>query len=184
MKKQGFSISQRLANNSRRFKGPLLVLTSLALALVLSACSNKTDESKTAGQKLDSAIAKTEQAAAEARVKAEQSAAQAKEKTEKTFANAGVALKNATQNAESSAREVAKKAGEKIDDMAITVAVSSGLARDPELSALKIEINTKDGVVTLVGSAPNVAARERAGTIAKAVDGVQSVENKLIVKAS
>jgi len=151
---------------------PLLVASSLALVLALSACG-KQDDGKTAGQQLDSSIAKTEQAAAEA-----------KAKTESTLAKAGAALKDATQNAESSAKDVASKAAEKMDDMAITAAVSSGLAKDPDLSALKINVDTKNGAVTLNGSAPTEAAREKAGSIAKAVKGVNSVENKLLVKAS
>ena len=150
---------------------PLLVASSLALVLALCACG-KQDDGKTAGQQLDSSIAKTEQAAAEA-----------KAKTESTLAKAGAALKDATQNAESSAKDVASKAAEKMDDMAITAAVSSGLAKDPDLSALKINVDTKNGAVTLNGSAPTDAARERASSIAKAVKGVNSVENKLLVKA-
>ena len=101
---------------------PLLVLTSLALAITLSACG-KQDTNQTAGQKLDEVIAKTGQAAEEAKLKTEQSASQAKAKTEETFANAGAALKTATHNAESSAKEVAGKAIDKMDDMAITAAV-------------------------------------------------------------
>jgi hyperosmotically inducible protein len=150
---------------------PLLVASSLALVLALSACG-KQDDGKTAGQQLDSSIAKTEQAAAEA-----------KAKTESTLANAGAALKDATQNAESSAKEVASKAAEKMDDVAITAAVSAGLAKDPDLSALKINVDTKNGAVTLNGTAPTDAAREKASSIAKAVKGVNSVENKLLVKA-
>jgi hyperosmotically inducible protein len=187
VQKQGFLMknkpSQASLANHQRLNGALPVLTSLVLALALSACS-KPDDNQTAGQKLDSAIAKTEQAAAEAKIKSEQSAAQAKAKTEEAFANAGAALKNATQNAESSAKVAASKAIEKMDDMAITAAISTALAKDPDLSAFKINVDTKDGAVTLNGSAPTEAARERAGAIAKTFNGVQSVDNKLIVKAS
>ena len=182
MKNHSSQVLYRSLNNPPRFKRPVLVLTSLALALVLSAC-NKHDDAKTAGQKLDSAIDQTEQAAALARAKTEQSAVQAKAKTEAAFANAGEALKNATQNAASAAKGAASKASEKIDDMAITAAVSSGLAKDPDLSAFKINVDTKDGAVILNGSAPTEAARERAGTIAKTVNGVHSVDNQLTLKA-
>ncbi len=182
MKNHSSQVLYRSLNYPPRFKRPVLVLTSLALALVLSAC-NKHDDAKTAGQKLDSAIDQTEQAAALARAKTEQSAVQAKAKTEAAFANAGEALKNATQNAASAAKGAASKASEKIDDMAITAAVSSGLAKDPDLSAFKINVDTKDGAVILNGSAPTEAARERAGTIAKTVNGVHSVDNKLTLKA-
>ena len=57
------------------------ILGALALSVTITAC-NKADDGKTAGQKLDSAIAKTEQAAAEA-----------KAKTESSMANAGSAMK-------------------------------------------------------------------------------------------
>ena len=181
MNTQILQSSHRSMNRPGRLKTPLLVLTSLTLAFVLSACG-KRDDNQTAGQKLDSAIAKTGQAAEEVRLKTEQSASQAKAKTEETFANAGAALKNATENAESSAKEAAGKAIEKMDDMAITTAVSAELAKDPDLSVFKINVDTRDGAVILNGSAPNEAARERAGAIAKKFSGVLSVDNKLIVK--
>ena len=174
---------QTFLKQPRQLGGPALVLSSIALLLALSAC-NKSEEARTPGEKLDSAIAKTEQAAAEARLKTERSAEQAKAKTEETFANAGAALKDATKNMESSAKEVAAKAGEKMDDLSITTAVSAGLAKDPDLSALKIDVDTKHGTVTLTGSAPSQAARERASSIANTVNGVQKVDNQLIVKTS
>ncbi len=156
---------------SQRLNTPLLVLSSLALLLALSACG-KQDDGKTAGQQIDSAITKTEKAATEA-----------KAKTESAMANAGSAVKDAAQSAEASGKDMASKAVEKIDDMAITTAVSAGLAKDPDLSAFKINVDTKNGAVTLNGSAPTEAAREKAGSIAKAVKGVGSVDNKLVLKA-
>ncbi len=156
---------------SQRFNTSLVVLGSVALVLALSACGKK-DDDKTAGQQLDSAIGKTDQAAADV-----------KAKTESSMANAGTALKDATQNAESSAKELASKAAETLDDVAITTAVSAGLAKDPDLSAIKINVDTKNGAVTLNGSAPTEAARDKASSIAKAVKGVNSVENKLVLKA-
>lgn len=163
-------LSDRLSAR-QRFNTPLVVLGSLALVLALSACGKK-DDDKTAGQQLDSAISKTQQAAEEA-----------KAKTESSMASAGTAMKDAAQNAESSAKELASKAPETLDDVAITAAVSAGLAKDPDLSAIKINVDTKNGAVTLNGSAPTEAAREKASSIAKAVKGVNSVENKLVLKA-
>ena len=72
----------------------------------------------------------------------------------------------------------------KVDDMAITASVASGLAKDAELSAIKIDVDTKNGKVTLYGPAPSAAARDRATTIAKSIKGVSSVDNKLVIKAS
>lgn len=151
---------------------PLAVLAAVSLALALSACDRQ-NEGKTAGQQLDSAIAKTEEAAARAKAKAESE-----------MASAGAAVKNATQGAESSGKDMAAKAGEKIDDLTITTTVTAGLAKDPDLSVLKINVDTRNGAVTLKGSAPTQAARDKAAALAKATKGVNSVDNQLVVKAA
>ena len=150
---------------------PLAVAAAVALALGLSACG-KQDDGKTAGQQLDSAIAKTEEAAARAKVKAESE-----------MASAGAAMKSATQSAEASGKDMATKAGEKIDDLTITTTVTAGLAKDPDLSALKINVDTKQGAVSLNGPAPSAAAKERATSIAQGVKGVTSVTNNLMAPA-
>jgi len=144
---------------------------SLAAALTLGACS-KTDDGRTVGQKVDAALEKTEQAAAEAKVK-----------TESAMASAGASIKAATQQGEASSKDMADKAEEKFDDISMTTAVNVGLAKDAELSALKINVDTKNGVVILKGTAPTEAAKSRASDITKAVKGVATVDNQLIVKA-
>jgi osmotically-inducible protein OsmY len=78
----------------------------------------------------------------------------------------------------------AERAGDAIGDAAITASVNAELARDNELSALGINVDTANGRVTLSGNAPNEAARERATQLASAVRGVTSVDNELRVEAS
>jgi hyperosmotically inducible periplasmic protein len=109
----------------------------------------------------------------------------------------GQATSRATEesrDAAARARASANRAGEdtkamgaaatsKVDDAAITTKVNAGLAADKDLSAVKIDVDTKDGVVTLTGPAPSAGARERATEIARAVKGVSSVNNQLTVKA-
>ncbi len=148
------------------------VALSLAAALALGACS-KSDDGKTVGQKVDAAMAKTEQAAADAKVK-----------TESAMANVGAAMKDATQKGESSGKALANKIEEKLDDLSITAAVNAGLAKDTDLSALTINVDTKNGAVLLKGTAPTAAAKERASEITRAVKGVATVDNQLVVKAS
>lgn len=70
-----------------------------------------------------------------------------------------------------------------IDDAAITLSVNKALARDPELSASRIEVETQRGVVHLKGPAPNAAAKARASELAGSVQGVTTVDNGLEVKA-
>ena len=57
-----------------------------------------------------------------------------------------------------------------------------GLAKDSELCAIKFDVDTKGGTVMLNGPVPTAAAKARAEEIAKSVKGVNSVENKLVVK--
>lgn len=71
----------------------------------------------------------------------------------------------------------------RLDDAGITSAVKTSLAADPALSALKIDVDTHEGVVTLTGPAPDEKARERAAVLAAAPEGVKSVDNRLVVAA-
>lgn len=64
-------------------------------------------------------------------------------------------------------------------DAAITVAVNAALAKDEQLNVLRIDVNTVDGHVVLDGSAPDDAARRRASQLARQIDGVRSVDNRL-----
>ena len=130
-----------------------------ALAAGLSAC-NKAEE-PTAGQRLDSAINKTEQAAQDA-----------KQKMESAAQEAGQASRNATADAAAL-----------MDDAGITTKVNAGLAQDPDLSAIKIDVDTRAGVVTLNGPVKSEQARDRASQIAQAVPGVTSVDNNLTISS-
>ena len=58
-----------------------------------------------------------------------------------------------------------------------------GLAKDPDLSAIKIDVDTKGGTVMLKGPAPNAAAKARARRSPRAVKGVSAVDNQLEVKS-
>ena len=69
------------------------------------------------------------------------------------------------------------------DDVLIAAKVTTGLAPDKNLSALKIKVDAHDGVVTLRGPAPSAAARSRAEEIARNVQGVTAVNNQLNVQA-
>lgn len=155
--------------NTHSTRSTLLALLLAGGALALTACDNKTNT--TAGEKVDSAVAKTEQAAADA-----------KAKTESTAASAESSMKQGAADAKEAVKDAASTVSAKVDDASITAAVSAGLAKDADLSAIKINVDTKGGMVTLNGPAPTAAAKARAEEIAKGVQGVSSVENKLEVK--
>ncbi|MFD1709654.1 BON domain-containing protein [Ottowia sp. GY511] len=182
-----------------------LIAAAAALAVGLAAC-NKNDD-RTPGEKLDSGIAQTEAAADEAKAKAAEAGQDIKDAAKEASADASAAAteaKNDMKDAAADAKNAAEKAGADIragasdlaasasaaagavaavmDDAGITASVKTDLAKDPDLSALAINVDTKDGVVTLNGPAPNAAAKDRAETIAKGVKGVKSVSNNLAVK--
>jgi osmotically-inducible protein OsmY len=91
------------------------------------------------------------------------------------------AVANAPAKVSESTTAMADKVADAVGDAAITVAVNAELAKDAQLSALRIDVDTLDGRVTLAGSAPNDTARDRAAVLAQSVKGVKSVDNRLAV---
>jgi osmotically-inducible protein OsmY len=96
--------------------------------------------------------------------------------------DAMAATTNAMDKAASATERGMAKAGEAIGDAAITGKVKTALIADPDVKALKIDVDTKDHVVTLNGSADKQANADKAVTIAQGVEGVKSVENRLTIK--
>ena len=80
------------------------------------------------------------------------------------------------------ARQRMERAGDAIGDAAISAQVNAALAKDPQLSALDIDVDTTAGRVKLSGTAPTPEARDRATQLAASVSGVQSVDNLLQVE--
>jgi len=75
----------------------------------------------------------------------------------------------------------ARTAGEKIDDASITAQVKMTLLYHRSTSALNTKVETKDGVVTLHGKAGNAAEIKLATKLAKDVNGVKEVRNRMAI---
>lgn len=133
-------------------------VAALAAVFALSACDRNNDE-RTAGERVDGAVASAEQRAEEAKTDIRRESAEAK----------------------SDIATAANQAGDKMKDAAITTKVNAELARDNDLSSLKINVDTNAGRVVLRGTAPNSEARDRATVIAQRVEGVLTVDNQLTV---
>ena len=73
-------------------------------------------------------------------------------------------------------------AGEYVDDSVITTKVKSQLAADDFLKSFQISVETYKGIVQLSGFVGSQMAVNKAGEIARGVQGVKSVKNDLIVK--
>ena len=147
-----------------KFTAHTLLPATLAVAALvgLSGCDKRTDDDRTAGQKLDSAISTAQQ---------------------KTDA-AAATVKADAQKAENATAQAANSAGSTIKDATITAGINAELMRDPSLSALKIDVDTTNGRVVLHGSAPDATAHDRATTLAQKVDGVVSVDNQLAIRSN
>jgi len=70
----------------------------------------------------------------------------------------------------------------KVEDGLITDRVRQRLVSDPEIKGYKVEVETKDGVVTLAGTVETERARAKAEKVTRKVSGVKSVVNKLRVE--
>jgi hyperosmotically inducible periplasmic protein len=65
------------------------------------------------------------------------------------------------------------------EDDAITARVKTALLNDPEIGAMKIDVATHDGVVTLSGTVPTKRDEARAIDLARRVEGVRQVASQL-----
>jgi len=72
--------------------------------------------------------------------------------------------------------------GEVVDDSVITTKIKSMLAADEFLKSFQISVETRKGIVELSGFVDSQKAVDKAGQIARGVEGVKSVRNDLIVK--
>ena len=176
-------------------------------AVALSACHREAGD-QTVGQKLDSALNQTQQKLNEAGRNAERKLSEAGQKAEQKLGEAGAKIATATDNTVASVKDAttsktteasaepapaqaepkpadggtSERSSKPMSDTAITASIKTDFLKDPDLSVLKIDVDTKNGVVTLNGLAADEAARGRAEKIAGAIKGVKEVRNFLVIK--
>lgn len=144
----------------KRLSKPAALMAAVAMAFSLAGCNKTTDDGRTVGQKVDSAIDRAETAADHAKQEA----------------------REASRDIRSETKVATAEASDKVADAAITASVNADLAKDPDLSALKINVDTNNGHVVLRGTAPSDEAKQRATQLASNVKGVTSVDNELSVQ--
>ena len=79
------------------------------------------------------------------------------------------------------AKVAAKQTGNAVTDSWITMKVHAQFVPEDALEDSDIDVETNKGIVSLMGTVPTAAGRDRAVQIAKATDGVKSVTNRLKV---
>jgi osmotically-inducible protein OsmY len=78
-------------------------------------------------------------------------------------------------------RETTNAVRETSADVAATAKVKAALALSKRVSALEVNVDTRNGVATLTGKVPSLEVRELAGEIAVDTSGVREVRNLLTV---
>jgi hyperosmotically inducible periplasmic protein len=111
----------------------------------------------------------------------------AADRTHRALSDMGERLGPQVREATASTKEHLAVAGERTKealqgDGAITASIKASMLKDPDLSVLKIDVDTTDGVVVLNGLAGDEAARQRAAKIAEGTKGVREVRNHLTIK--
>jgi len=144
----------------------VLALSSVAVLLALGACGDAREVAST-DPRTESASQVTGQA----------NEISKEEKSDTAVMGAAPSSPAATSEASTTAL------GEKIDDTQIVARLKTEFAADKDISAMAIDVDSKDGVVTLSGTVPNSDAKVRADQMAKALKDVKQVNNQLEVKA-
>ena len=75
-----------------------------------------------------------------------------------------------------------KTVGETIDDATITTRVKTAFINDPMVGALRIDVDTFKGVVTLSGRVKSDEEQRRAIELAKKIRGVVDVRSTLTIE--
>ncbi len=90
-----------------------------------------------------------------------------------------VELATPAQTPAQEAKPAPKKSGNPVTDSWITMKIHSQFIPEDSLEGSDIDVDTNAGVVTLKGTVPTAAGRDRAIAIAKAPDGAKSVNSQL-----
>ena len=75
-----------------------------------------------------------------------------------------------------------RSTGTYIDDKSIEAKVKSELLADPDVKGLAVNVDVNNGRVQLSGFVNSLTQKNRAGELARNVQGVQYVKNDLVVK--
>lgn len=147
------------------------------------------DSGKTAAEKaadgVDKAADKSAEAVGTAAKETGKAVSKGAKETGKAVDKAATKTADAVSGESEKAKDSAAKAGSQtaatLSDAEITTAVKTKLLGDGKTPGLKIDVDTKDGVVTLSGDVASATEKSSATTIARGTKGVKGVVNKLTV---
>jgi len=77
-----------------------------------------------------------------------------------------------------------KKGTQAVSDASVTTAVKTRLMKDKAARETSIDVDTRDGVVTIAGTVPTEADKTRIDSLVRRTTGVKGVNNTLTVSAA
>ena len=168
----------RAAAAMRNLRGAWLLV---ALAAVAAGCSDAAvDQAK---KKTTAAIDAAKAGADTAIDATKQAGAQAMDATKDAAAATKGPAKEIAGEIADKGKELASGASAAVTDAWVTAKVKAKLADEKSLNGSDLRVETKDHVVTLMGSVPSAAAKARALEIAAGTERVTRVLDRLVVAA-
>lgn len=165
-------------------------LTLAALVCVLgagSACTpageDQTTKTDTVDKAVDTAVDETKEAGQKAAEDTRNVAEKIEDKTKEVAGKTADKTREIAGGVADKSKDIVSGTGEAITDGWITTKVSAKFVDETLLKDSKINVDTKDHVVTLKGTVGSDAAKARAVAIARGTEGVVRVVDQLVVKA-
>jgi hyperosmotically inducible protein len=137
-----------------------LLAGAIAVALSLAACGEARNDSAPRTSRADTP------------------ATSGATKTDRMTADASAAANRAANKVERAGQDIAAKA----DDAAMTAKVKARLMAEPGIDSLQIDVDTRDGQVTLTGEVDTPQNKARAKELASSIEGVTGVVDRLSMK--
>jgi hyperosmotically inducible periplasmic protein len=151
----------------------LSIAFATALALAVAGCSQESAD-KAAEKAKDT----SQKAAGEAKNVGEKIA----DKTAEVAGKAAGETKDIAGKVATKTKEVSEATADVVTDGWITTKITAKFADETILEGSRIDVDTKDHVVTLKGSVKSASAKSKAESIAKGTKGVTKVVNQIVVR--
>ncbi len=132
--------------------------------------------------KTDRAAEKTKEGLNKAVDATAKGAEKAKEGVKTGATESGKAVGKAAKKTGEAIGTAGEKVGDASTNAAVTARVKTAFGKDAVLKDTSINVDSKDGVITLRGTVPSAAAKTKAEEIAARTEGVSRVVNELVVK--
>jgi len=164
---------------ARTTKGVKHVVNKLTMA---AATSGHKDTTTTIKDDTKDTAAKVKDTSEKAAEKTKDGAVKAGKATEHGAEKAGKATEHGVEKAGKATKDAAVKTKDVVADATVTSEVKTKLLGDSKVGGLKIDVDTKDNVVTLTGVVNSVEEKNEALRLARTTTGVKRVVDKLTVK--